>query len=111
MDNKKAEFIIPSLEEDVIINAQIAADPDDCEWDEECFAIALTTEELLAQYTHLARLPQFAKFSRNALASEPVNVGIDSDIAKHFQKSGEGWEGRLNQALRSIVFGRSELEK
>ena len=37
-------------EEDAIINAQIAADPDDREWTEEDFANAVTTPELLALY-------------------------------------------------------------
>ena len=103
MTNKKAEIIIPSLEEDAIINAQIAANPDEREWTEEDFANALTTPELLALYPHLAKLSQFAHIK----PAEPVSVDIDPDIAKHFRKSGEGWEKRLNQTLRDAVFGSS----
>ena len=40
MTDKKREIIIPSPEEDAIINAQIAADPDDREWTDEDFANA-----------------------------------------------------------------------
>ena len=107
MTNKKAEIIIPSLEEDAIINAQIAADPDDREWTEEDFANALTTPELLALYPHLARLSQFAHIK----PAKPVSVGIDPDIARRFQKSGAGWEKRLNQALRDVVLGNGGTEK
>ena len=46
--------LCPSLEEDAIINAQIAADPDDREWTDEDFANALTYKELLAEYPELA---------------------------------------------------------
>ena len=60
MTGKKVKIIIPTPEEDAIINAQIAADPDDFEWDDECFANALTTDELLAQHPELRKLAPFA---------------------------------------------------
>ena len=60
MTGKKAKIIIPTPEADAEINAQIAADPDDFEWDDECFANALTTEELLAQHPELRKLAPFA---------------------------------------------------
>lgn len=60
MTGKKIEIILPTPEEDAEINAQIAADPDDFEWTDECFANSLTTEELLAQHPELRQLAQFA---------------------------------------------------
>ena len=107
MTGKKTEIIIPSLEEDAIINAQIAADPDDFEWDEETFANAVTTPELLALNPQYSKLPQFA----NIKPAESISVGIDPDIARHFEKSGGGWKRRLNQTLREAVFGSSKTEK
>ena len=59
MTGKKVEIIIPTPEEDAVINAQIAADPDDFEWTDECFANALTTDELLSQHPELRKLAQF----------------------------------------------------
>jgi len=107
MTSRKSEIIIPSEEEDAVINAQIAADPDDREWTDEDFATALTAPELLSLYPHLARPSQFAHIK----PAEPVLVEIDIDVVKHFRKSGEGWEKRLNQALRDAVFGNSNAEK
>ena len=105
MTNKKREIIIPSLEEDAIINAQIAADPDDREWTEEDFANALTYKELLAEYPELAAFDHHkAKEALKRPEREKVSVEIDIDIASHFQKSGEGWEKRLNQVLRSSLY-------
>ena len=107
MTNKKRKIIIPSPEEDAIINAQIAADPDDREWTEEDFANAVTTPELLALYPQYSKLPQFA----NIKPAASISVGIDPDIARHFEKNGGSWKRRLNQALREAVFGSSEVEK
>ena len=105
MTDKKRKIIIPSLEEDAIINAQIAADPDDHEWTDEDFANALTYKELLAQYPELAAFDHHkARAALKRPEREKVNVGIDIDIASHFQKSGEGWEKRLNQVLRSSLY-------
>ncbi len=106
MDDKNREIIIPSHDEDLEINAQITADPDDVEWDEETFANAVTTPELLALYPCYSKLPQFA----NIKPAKSVSVGIDPVIAKHFQESGDGWKKRLNQTLRDAVFGPSKTE-
>ena len=109
MASSKKRIIRCTPEEDAIINAQIAANPDEREWTDEDFANALTTPELVAKYPHLAKLPQFAPFAQNPPpAGEPVSVGIDPDIVGHFRKSGAGWKKRLNQTLRDAVFGGGE---
>ena len=102
---KRRKIIIPTPEEDTIINAGIADDPDTFELDAEWFANALTTEELLAQYPELAGVIPLSNSSNTAPNSEPVSVKIDADIADHFRNSGAGWERRLNQSLRQTVFG------
>ena len=105
MASGKDEIIRCTPEEDAIINAQIAADPDDFEWTEEHFANALTYKELLAKYPELAAFDHHkAKEALKQPEREKVSVGIDIDIASHFQKSGEGWEKRLNQVLRSSLY-------
>lgn len=74
MASDRDRIIRCTPEEDAIINAQIAADPDDREWTEEDFANAMTTEELIARYPHLARLDQFAKYRRNTPTAEGSQV-------------------------------------
>ena len=102
MTRKKREIIIPSEEEDSIINAQIAdGDPDEREWTDEDFANAVSTPELLALHPHYSKLPQFAHIK----PAKSISVGIDPDIARHFEKGGGHWKTRLNQALRDAVFG------
>ena len=100
----KDEIIRCTPEEDAIINAQIAADPDDFEWTEEHSFNAVTTPELLALHPRYSKLSQFTHIK----PATSIKVGIDPDIAKHFYKDGGHWKRRLNQALRDAVFGNSD---
>ena len=67
---KKRKIIIPTPEEDAIINAGIADDPDTFELDAEWFANALTTEELLAQYPELAKVIPLSPARKTAPTEE-----------------------------------------
>ena len=105
--NKK-EIIRCTPEEDAIINAQIAAgDPDEREWTEEDFYNAVSSPELLAMHPHFSKLHGFSHIK----PAKYVNVGIDPDLARHFEKAGGHWKRRLNQTLREAVFGGNEPEK
>ena len=108
----KDEIIRCTEEEDAIINAQIAAgDPDEREWTDEDFANALSYKELLAKYPELAAFDhEKAKIAPKPPEREKVSVGIDIDIVRHYQKSGEGWEKRLNQVLRSSLYLRGVFD-
>lgn len=102
----KDEIIRCTEEEDAIINAQIAAgEPEEREWTDEDFANALTYKELLEKYPELAAFDhEKAKIPPKRPKREKVSVEIDIDIVSHFRKSGEGWEKRLNQVLRSTLY-------
>ena len=100
----KDKIIRCTEEEDAIINAQIAADPDDFEFTEEHFFNSVTTPELLAIHPHFSKLSQFAHIK----PAKYVNVGIDPDIARHFEKAGGHWKRRLNQFLRDALFGNGD---
>ncbi len=36
---------------------------------------------------------------------EYVNIGMDSDLMAYFRETGSGWQIRLNNMLRQVVFG------
>ena len=111
MKNGEDEIIRCTPEEDAIINAQIADDPDDREWTDEDFANALTYKELLAEFPELAAFDHHkAKTSLRRPEREKFSVGIDIDIVSHFQKSGEGWEKRLNQVLRITLYSNGVFD-
>ena len=82
---KKPKIVIPTPEEDDIINAGIADDPDTFELDAEWFANAIKTEEMLAQHPELIEVIPLSKGSTGTATGEPVIARIEADIADHFR--------------------------
>ena len=37
-----------------------------------------------------------------------TTIRLDADVVGHFKQSGKGWQTRLNDALREVVFGHKE---
>lgn len=77
------EYILPTDEEEATINAGIAADPD--------------TREVSSE--------EFKKMRRRGrpLGSgkkEQTTIRLDADIMAKFKQMGEGWQTRINHALR-----------
>lgn len=94
MSGNIPEIIMPSEDEDAKITASIADDPDDFELDEEWFAQAKPTAEVLPYMLH--------RKSGGAL------VTLDLDIIKHFQSKGPDWLVQINRTLRNHM--ESEVE-
>lgn len=84
---------VPTPEEDAAINRGIAADPDNPEWGAEDFAHARRFPELVAERKRMGRP---LKENRKEL----VSVRYDADILAEFRAMGEGWQTRMNDALR-----------
>ena len=104
--------ITPTDEEDAKILAAIEADPDT--W--------ILSDEEWAQMRPLAEVdPEFAaaykngtmRISRETLANmrgpkEEVTLSLDEGLLLYFTQTGEGWEQRLNDMLRGLVFNERE---
>ncbi len=81
---KKREIYLPTEEEDAQINRGIEQDPD----------------------TYVPSDEQFAKMRRRAgrppLDSPKVQLTVryDADIVERFKATGDGWQTRMNDALR-----------
>lgn len=77
------KLVIPTPEEDAAINAGIAADPD-------------TFEPSEAHFKQLKRMGR----PRKASPKVSLTVRYDADIIEAFKAGGEGWQTRMNDALR-----------
>lgn len=77
------KLIMPTPEEDSAINAGIAADPD-------------TFEPSETEFKRLKRMGRPRKDSPKV----PLTVRYDADIIEAFKAGGEGWQTRMNDALR-----------
>ena len=84
--SKKLKIEMPTPEEDAAINAGIAADPD--------------TYELSP--AEIKRLKPVRPRGRPAGSGkkELVSVRYDTEVLDAFRKSGEGWQTRMNDALK-----------
>ncbi|MFM0058827.1 BrnA antitoxin family protein [Paraburkholderia phytofirmans] len=82
----KRKIIMPTDEEDAAINRGIAADPDTYEVPAEDFA----------------KMKKLGARGRPRLSSTKVllSVRYDADVVEAFKASGDGWQTRMNDALR-----------
>lgn len=82
----KRKLIVPSPEEDAAINAGIGADPD--------------TYEL--SKTELKQLKPVRSRGRPFGSGKKVQVTlrVDTDIVEAFKHTGDGWQTRMNDALK-----------
>ncbi|MDQ2185452.1 BrnA antitoxin family protein [Alcaligenaceae bacterium A4P071] len=83
MQKHKKALIVPTAEENATINAGIAADPDTYE---------LSDEEFKA----LKRMGR----PRSNRPKVSVTVRYDQDVIEAFKSGGEGWQTRMNAALK-----------
>ena len=110
MSGDKTEVIVPACEEDAIIDAQIAADPDCFEADDEWFRNAKTTAELFPEILKGYRQRQ-ADLAAGVI--EEVSITLDAEIVKWFrvqagedgETGGTGWKSLVNNALREYIAG------
>ncbi|PTB20996.1 hypothetical protein C9I57_09735 [Trinickia symbiotica] len=94
MNKRKLKRNTP--EEEAAINRGIAADPDNPEWTAEEMARARPFSELVAQQKRMGRPPKESP-------KEQVSVRYDADIIAAFRATGEGWQTRMNNALRTYL--------
>ncbi len=105
MPKLKPRTIIPTPEEDVAINAGIAADPDSRELDDKWFAEAKPASEAFAPEVYAALLAIKRPRGRPKAIDTKVFTAIrlDADLLETFKATGKGWQTRMNAALRQYL--------
>ena len=100
MSSTKPRIVMPSPEEDAAITAGIADDPDTFELDEEWFADARPTAEVLP---HMLERNQRSRGKQRSPRKQGIHIRLDTDIIEHFKQGGPGWQTRMNDSLRKTV--------
>ena len=102
------QIILPTPEEDAEINAQIAADPDDFELDEEWFKNAKPTKELFPETYQWAMQ---RKVDLEAGVIQNVQITLPADVVAWFkaqvgldgETGGTAWIELIEQTLEAYV--------
>ncbi len=105
-------IIRPTPEEDAAINAQIAADPDDFELDEEWFRNAKPTKELFPETYRQARQ---RKADLEVGVIQNVQITLPADVIAWFkaqasldgETGGTAWIEFIEQTLQAHVSARA----
>ena len=101
-------IILPTPEEDAAINAQIAADPDDFELDEEWFKNAKPTKEL---FPETYRWAMQRKADLEAGVIQNVQITLPAEVVAWFkaqcgldgETGGTAWIELIEQTLEAYV--------
>jgi uncharacterized protein (DUF4415 family) len=96
-------LILPTPEEEALINAGIAADPDARELDDEWFARAKPASEFFDAETYAALCALRQRGPKTKPLKVPTTIRFDADVLAMLKASGKGWQTRVNDALREWV--------
>ena len=104
--------IYPTEEEDAEITAAAEADPDTWILSEEELRqmrpAAEVDPELVAAYMNGTLRISTETLANMRGPKEEVTLSLDKGLLKYFTQTGEGWEQRLNDILRGVVFNERE---
>ncbi len=113
MPKLKPRTIIPTDEEDALINAGIAADPNTYELGDDFFKNAKLAKEFYdpETYSALLALKKTRGRPKTITPKEFTAIRLDADLVDTFKGTGKGWQTRVNAALRQFLIEHPIAEK
>ena len=110
MPKLKPRTLVPSSREDATIDAGIAADSDNPEWTDADFARAKPAAEFfdartMAGLATLKRRPG-ERGPQKTPTKERISIRLSHEVVETFRATGEGWQTRIDDALRDYVAKR-----
>ncbi len=95
----------PKIEADLAALPEPVVDNENPEWTEADFTRARPTDEVLPPEL-LAAFPRAVARTRGrqkAPTKKQVTLRLDREVLAHFQEGGDGWQSRINAALRRVI--------
>jgi uncharacterized protein (DUF4415 family) len=87
-------------------------DDENPEWTEEDFAKARPASEVLPQIFGEKVAKTMLKprgRPRSEFPKERINIRLSHDVIEHFKSEGEGWQTRIDTALRQFIAEHSNI--
>lgn len=97
---RKASFPPLTDEEEALIQAGIANDPDNPEITDEQFAQMRPFAEV---FPEMAASLRRMRGRQKAPTKRLISLRLDQDVIEGFKATGPGWQARMNAALRAAL--------
>ncbi len=97
MPKLKKGTILPTDEENRLINAAIAADPDTFEVTDKMFAKMRPVSEVHPDIPPRVRGPQ------KKSTKQSTTIRLDAEVLDFFKAQGKGWQTKINDILHNYV--------
>jgi uncharacterized protein (DUF4415 family) len=78
-------------------------DDENPEWTEEDLQRAKPARDMLPQIVGKKTADEMLRVGLTPPEKESVTIQLDADVIRHFKANGEGWQNRLNEALRQWI--------
>lgn len=96
-------LILPTPEEEAVINAGIAADPEARELEDEWFAKAKPASEFFDAATFAALCAIRRRGPAHKPLKVPTTIRFDADVLEALKATGSGWQTRVNALVRDWI--------
>lgn len=89
------------------------ADEENPEWTEEDFRRARPARDVLPEIVGKKTADEMLRrgLTLSEAHKESVTIQLDADVIKHFKAGGQGWQSRINEALREWIGTHSQERK
>ncbi len=80
-------------------------DEENPEWTEEDFRRARPARDVLPEIVGKKTADEMLRrgLAPQGAQKESVTIQLDADVIKHFKAGGQGWQNRINEALREWI--------
>jgi uncharacterized protein (DUF4415 family) len=81
------------------------ADEENPEWTEEDFRQARPARDVLPEIVGRKTADEMLRrgLSQEAEPKESITIQLDADVIRHFKERSQGWQGKINEALRQWI--------
>ena len=112
MPKLKPGTVLPTPAEDAKIKKQMRQDPQNPEWTKKDFTKARPASEVLSGIVGGEAAEKLLKprgRPKAEVTKERINIRLSPEVVDYFKASGNGWQTRIDAALRQFIADHPHL--